>query len=408
MHMPSRFHRSRLAIITWGHFLNDCYGSFFAPILPLLIEKLSLSLTMASGLASIASITSAVFQPIYGMASDRIRGRLFVVIGPLLSTVCMSLIGVAPNAALIGLLLLLAGVGSAAFHPQAVAAAGAVSGDRKGFGISVFIFGGSVGFAIGPLAIIGAVHLWGLERSYYAMVPGLLSVLLLGLYLRVPGEVMRRERVLSLTAAFKGSRKSMVVLFSIAVLREFTRIAVVTFLPIFLVMQGRSLAAGGITLALFSMAGALGGMVGGSLSDAWGRKTVILLSGLLCVPLLHAMFLTDGLVSLLFLILAAGTLSGANSVIIALAQELVPSRAGTASSLVMGLGWGVAGVLLIGFGTLAEAISVSRALDIAVTLPLLAAALALALPKYAPAEAKQADPRAAMALQSKVGAEELS
>jgi MFS transporter, FSR family, fosmidomycin resistance protein len=401
MHTPGTFQRSRLAIVTWGHFLNDCYGSFFAPILPLLIEKLSLSLTMASGLASIASITSAVFQPIYGMASDRIRGRLFIVIGPLLSTVCMSLIGVAPNAALVGVLLLLAGVGSAAFHPQAVAAAGAVSGERKGFGISIFIFGGSVGFAIGPLAIIGAVHLWGLERSYYAMIPGLLSVLLLGLYLKVPTGAVRRERVLSLTAAFKGSQKFMALLFSIAVIREFTRVAVVTFLPIFLVMQGRSLAAGGITLALFSMAGALGGMIGGSLSDVWGRKMVILASGFLCVPLLHGMFLTDGLVSLLFLILAAGTLSGANSVIIALAQELVPSRAGTASSLVMGLGWGVAGVLLIGFGTLAESISVSSALGIAATLPLLTVALALALPRHTPAEAERARPADAMVLQSK-------
>jgi FSR family fosmidomycin resistance protein-like MFS transporter len=402
MHASAEMQRSRLALVTWGHFLNDCYGSFFAPILPLLIEKLSLSLTMASGLASIASITSAVFQPLYGMASDRLHGRSLIVIGPLLSTVCMSLIGVAPNAVLIGLLLLLAGVGSAAFHPQAVAAAGVLSGERKGFGISVFIFGGSVGFAVGPLAIIGAVHLWGLERSYYAMIPGLLSVLLLALYLKVPSGAVHRGRVLSLTAAFKGARKPMALLFAIAVIREFTRIAVVTFLPIFLVMQGRSLAAGGITLALFSMAGAVGGMIGGSLSDAWGRRTVIMASGLLCVPLLHGIFRTDGLLSLTFLVLAAGTLSGANSVIIALAQELVPSRAGTASSLVMGLGWGVAGVMLIGFGMLAESISVSRALDIAATLPLLAAGLTLALPKHPEVETEaQAESIGEMLVQSK-------
>jgi FSR family fosmidomycin resistance protein-like MFS transporter len=114
------------------------------------------------------------------------------------------------------------------------------------------------------------------------------------------------------------------------------------------------------------------------------------------------MFRTDGLMSLLLLILAAATLSGANSVIIALAQELVPSRAGTASSLVMGLGWGVAGVLLIGFGTLAEMIGVSRALDIAATLPLLAAGLALALPKHTPGETeKRAHVIGEMILQSK-------
>jgi hypothetical protein len=113
------------------------------------------------------------------------------------------------------------------------------------------------------------------------------------------------------------------------------------------------------------------------------------------------MFRSDGLLSLLLLVLAAGTLSGANSVIIALAQELVPSRAGTASSLVMGLGWGVAGVLLIGFGTLAETIGVSHALGIAATLPLLAAGLTLALPNHVPAVVGKTEPVGAVALQAK-------
>jgi FSR family fosmidomycin resistance protein-like MFS transporter len=207
--------------------------------------------------------------------------------------------------------------------------------------------------------------------------------------------------MLSLTAAFKGAHTSMALLFSIAVIREFTRLAVVTFLPILLALQGRSLTAGGVTLALFSLAGALGGMVGGSLSDTWGRKTVILASGLLCVPLLHGMFRTDGLVSLVFLVLAAASLSGANSVVIAFAQELVPSRAGTASSVVMGLGWGVAGVLLIGFGGLAEVLSVPRALDMAATLPLLAAGLAMALPRQTSSTRNHAEPSRQMVLQSK-------
>jgi MFS transporter, FSR family, fosmidomycin resistance protein len=114
------------------------------------------------------------------------------------------------------------------------------------------------------------------------------------------------------------------------------------------------------------------------------------------------MCLTDGVVWLCFLVLAAGTLSGANSVIITLAQELVPSRAGTASSVVMRLGWGAAGVLLIAFGTLAESISVSRALAIAATLPLLAAGLTLALPKHTPAETEeQTESVGKMVLQSK-------
>jgi len=382
MEVANRLQRSRLALVTLGHFLNDSYGSFFTPILPLLIEKLSLSLTAASGLASIPSITAAIFQPLYGMASDRIRGRLFILLGPFLSVICMGLIGVVPNAWLLGLLLLLAGLGSAAFHPQAVAAAGTVSGMRKGLGISVFTFGGSLGFAVGPLAIIGAVRFWGLDRSYYVTLPGLLCVLVMLLSLHVPTGKTDRARTASLVEAFEGAQRPMALLFAITVMREFTRLAVATFLPIVLAMQGRSLLAGGVTLSLFSLAGALGGMVGGVLSDTWGRKSIIAVSGLLCVPLLYGVFHTDGLLALGCLMLAAGTLSGANSVIIALAQELVPTRAGTASSVVMGLGWGVAGILLIGFGSLAEVIGVPRALDIAITLPLLAFGLSLWLPHH--------------------------
>ncbi len=184
----------------------------------------------------------------------------------------------------------------------------------------------------------------------------------------------------SLKTAFEGVYGPMSLLFSIAVLREFTRLAVVTFLPIYLTMKGSSLIMGGVTLTLFSLAGAAGGMIGGSLSDAWNRKGVIAISGLISVPLLLGVFRTDGWMSMVLLGLSSAALSAAHSVIIASAQELVPTRAGTASSLVMGLGWGLAGVVLIGFGSLAELITVPRALDLAALIPLVTVVMAWALP----------------------------
>src|SRR5262249_47939934 len=196
MKAANQLQRSRLLLVTLGHFLNDSYGSFFAPILPMLIEKLSLSLTAASGLASIPSITSALFQPLYGMASDRIRGRFFIILGPLVSVVCMGCLGVVPHAFLVAVLLL-AGLRSGAVHPPAVAAAGTVSGARRGFGIAVFTFGGSLGFAVGPLAIIGAMQCFGLDRSYYIILPGLLGVLVLLLALQVPTGTTAQARTTS-------------------------------------------------------------------------------------------------------------------------------------------------------------------------------------------------------------------
>ncbi len=370
----------RLGLATFGHFLNDCYAAFLTPLLPLLISQLSLSLTMASGLAAIPAITSSICQPLYGMASDRVQGRFFMLFGPALTIICMSSIGLAPNVAMLGVLLLVAGVGTAAFHPQAVAVAGSASGDRRGLGISLFGFGGNIGFALGPLVIIGMVHWLGLKGSALIAVPGFLGLWLLIRYLHVPYKTVERSQMASLKTAFEGVYGPMSLLFSIAVLREFTRLAVVTFLPIYLVMKGSSLIMGGITLTLFSLAGAAGGMIGGSLSDAWNRKGVIALSGVICVPLLLGVFRTDGWVSMILLGLSAAALSAAHSVIIASAQELVPARAGTASSLVMGLGWGLAGVVLIGFGTLAELITVPRALDLAALIPLVTVVMAWFLP----------------------------
>ena len=101
------------------------------------------------------------------------------------------------------------------------------------------------------------------------------------------------------------------------------------------------------------------------------------------------MFRTDGLIAILLLVLAAATLSAAHSVSIAFAQELVPERAGTASSLVMGFGWGLAGLGLVAFGSLAEMITVPRALDVAALIPLVAAGLALALPATTAAQSEQ-------------------
>lgn len=140
-----------------------------------------------------------------------------------------------------------------------------------------------------------------------------------------------------------------------------------------------------VVLGLFALSAAMvlvGRVVGGTLSDGWGRKRIIAGSGLLCVPFLYGVLHTDGLWALVCLALGAATLSGANSVVIAMAQELVPSRAGTASSLVMGLGWGVAGMLLMGFGSLAEVLGVPRALDITMAVPLLAFGLSLGLPHH--------------------------
>src|SRR6185503_9870520 len=114
---------SRLGLLAFAHLAIDAYSSFFSPLLPLLVAKLGLSLTMVGGLVALASITSSFGQPLFGLVSDRLHRPWFVAFGPIVAAVFMSAIGLAQNYATLATLLLLAGVGVAAFHPQAAALA---------------------------------------------------------------------------------------------------------------------------------------------------------------------------------------------------------------------------------------------------------------------------------------------
>ena len=46
--MPKQFNKTQVATISLAHLAHDTYSSFLAPILPLLIEKLGISLYLVA------------------------------------------------------------------------------------------------------------------------------------------------------------------------------------------------------------------------------------------------------------------------------------------------------------------------------------------------------------------------
>src|SRR3970040_1712570 len=150
---------------TCAHFLNDFYVAFLAPLLPLVVAKFNLSLALAGFLATVLTTSAAMSQPVVGAIADRLRRRIFVVAGPALTVAAMGLMGLAPTYALLVVLLLVAGTGTSSFHPQGAATAGEASGRRKGTGLSLFVAGGELGYALGPLVIALIVASRGLEAT---------------------------------------------------------------------------------------------------------------------------------------------------------------------------------------------------------------------------------------------------
>jgi FSR family fosmidomycin resistance protein-like MFS transporter len=343
----------RLGLLTVGHLTIDSYSSFFAPLLPLLMQKLGLNLTLVGTLVALASVGSSFSQPLFGLVADRLRRPWFVAFGPLTAAVFMSGLGLAPSYPALVALLMLAGIGVGAFHPQAAVLASAVS-PRRNLAMAFFVTGGTLGFSLGPLFAAEIVSRFGLDHTWLAAFPGLVvAALLLVWFARVtprPRHGARRPPLRELRPVLG----PLGLLYFATVARSTVSYGFMTFLPLYLHARGYGLSETGATVSLYLLLGALGGFFGGWLSDRIGGHRVIVSSFVGAVPLYVAFLLLPDRAGIPCLILGSFVLQASLPVNVVLGQELSPRHSSTISSLLMGAAWGV-GALLIGpIGALAD------------------------------------------------------
>ncbi|SVD72005.1 uncharacterized protein METZ01_LOCUS424859, partial [marine metagenome] len=222
----------KLFLLTFVHFLTDFYSSLLSPLLPVLILKLDLSLTMAGTLGAVALLTSSLFQPMMGILGDRMKKRYFIIVGPLFAAIFMSSIGLAPNFSILVFLVLLGGFGTASFHPQSVSMAGDVSGERRGFGVSLFIGGGTLGLAVSPLVSTWYVDRFGLENLVWLAIPAVVGVVLMSRSLPINNDSQKIVSLSQLMEQFRPHLNAMILLTVVVVIRTMAGIGFTMFLPV--------------------------------------------------------------------------------------------------------------------------------------------------------------------------------
>ncbi|MFQ5896320.1 MAG: MFS transporter, partial [Nitrospinota bacterium] len=154
------------------------------------------------------------------------------------------------------------------------------------------------------------------------------------------------------------------------------------FLPLYFVERGASLAVAGASVSVFLFSGALGGIVGGHLSDRFGRRTIILGSLAGAFPCLILFFASGGLWKVPWLVLSGALIFTSMSVIVAQAQEMFPANAALTSSLMLGVAWFSASLVLMGIGVVADWAGLGPTLSVGIPLAAgAAAALAATLPR---------------------------
>lgn len=314
------FQASAVMLLSACHFVHDVYSSFLAPLLPLLIQKLSLSLTQAGFLTTVMQLP-ALFNPVIGVWADRISVRWFIILAPTLTAVPMSLIGLAPGYASLLILLFITGISVSLFHVPSPVMIAKFSGDFKGRGMAFFMTGGELARTIGPLVAVGGVSLLSLEGFYPVMVLGLASSFWLFLKFKDIRLGNQHAAPATLKGAWSEMKGILLPLVGILCARGFMHAAITTFLPTFIEQKTGDFWLAGISLSLVEGSGVAGVLTAGSLSDRFGRRRVLLISLVGAPIMLMAFTWLEGWLRFAALIITGFTLLSTTPVMLALVQE---------------------------------------------------------------------------------------
>jgi FSR family fosmidomycin resistance protein-like MFS transporter len=379
--MPSvaRLHPT-VVLMACVHMIVDGYGNILAPLLPLLITRLDLSLAAAGTMTMLYQLAASVAQVGFGHLADRWNPRLLVMAGPVVSVTVLSLVGAASNPATLAVLLVVGGLGGAAFHPPAATLAHRLGSDRPGFSMSVYITGGSLGFALGPLLFAPFTERFGLGWTPLLALPGLTVIAFF--LARVPRFAWPTATAGGLSA-LRPYARPLTLLYLIVVLRTTTAIAISTFLPVMLTRRGMSVSAAGVIAAAYLLSSGIGGFFGGPAADRFGARRVIAWSLALSTPFLLAAPFLEGPIFVAVLMAGGFFLQSTLPVNVMFGQSLAPVSAATVSSLMMGFAWGTGGLTVPLTGLVADKVGIEMTLVGLALVPLVAAALALPLPRSA-------------------------
>ncbi len=383
-----RFRAGPVLTLSAGHAIHDTYTAFLAPLLPLFIESMGISIA-AAGMLRVFIQWPSLAQPWIGRLADRRDLRLLVVLAPALSAALMSLLGIAGSYVALAVLLLIVGVSSAGLHAVGPVLAGLASGHSLGRGMSFWMVGGELGRTLGPLIVVAAVQFLGLPGLPWLMIAGGLASALLYLQLgHLPSSARGVGTEANWWPVVRKMGPLLLPLSGFVIARSFLIEPLTTFLPVFMRQEGAALWLAGVALTVVEAAGVVGALFSGSLSDRLGRHRVLLVLvgvGPALMLLFVAITLWGGAATtylqLPLLLLLGLTQISITPVIMALTQEAYPENRALANGAYMALSFALRSLVTPAVGALGDTVGLPLAFAIGSLVQLLCLPLVLRLPQ---------------------------
>ncbi len=384
--------RRILAVLSYGHLATDLSQGAIPALLPVFKALFHLSYAGVGFVVLMANISSSIIQPAFGILSDRLRLRWMMPLGALLAGGGMTLAVFSPHYAVMVSLVLVSGLGVAAFHPEGYRFAGLAAGERRATGMSYFSVGGNIGYGLGPAAASLALSLAGVHGMVYLMAFSIPAAILLWRMV----DARQRERleanwVAPATVASPGGAAGplgrenstwiLVLLVAFVVLRSWVSVGTASFIPLYYAeIRHLDPRYGGTLVSLFLGAGAVGTLFGGIAADRFGRRALLIFSMTILPPLLLMLTRASGAWTMTAATIAGMAAVSTFAVVMVMAQDLMPERVGMISGLIIGFAVGMGGIGVTLLGAIADRWGLQVAMDITALLPTAALAIALGLP----------------------------
>ena len=340
----------KLYLIYFQHFLNDLHVSFLQTFLPFLVEKLDITVAQAGILTALPGLFDMLLQPFFGFVSDMTCRPYMIAWAPILTALGASLIPSAPSYGTALILVSIWGLGSTIFHPQAHGSIGYIGTiEKMPIQLAFFSALGILGSSMSPLY---ATFLFKYCRHTPLNLFPVIPVAAMGIffwtvipYIRKTTEKNRQcstNFLKNATQVFSNIRSVWLVTF----LRGITNQGVKFLFPLLVASRGGGIEKIGFSLFLLQLAKVLAPLAAGRLAIRYHSKKVLFFTQGLSPLLMFPELFNDGWLPLISFLLGNAFLVSSSPLLVARAQKLAPTSKSMATSLIMGVAFGLSGLMM--------------------------------------------------------------
>ncbi len=369
---------SILVAISAAHLLNDLLQAVIPAIYPRLEQKYGLSLAQIGMITLCYQLAASIFQPVVGAYTDKNPKPYSQIAGMFFTMAGICLLAYAPSYGYILLSVVLVGIGSSIFHPEASRVAYMASNGRRSFAQSVFQIGGNIGTAMAPLLVAWIVLPRGQQHILWFVGFAILAQIILGYIAnwysnRLKHTVKNAKKIIRLPDLSSLKISSSIGILLVLIFSKYFYVASITSYFQFYTMDkfGLNEVQAQVYLFYFLIAVAVGTLLGGIFGDRFGRKYVIWFSVLGAAPFTLALPYVDMHLTGILIVIIGLIISSAFPAILVYAQELLPKKLGMVSGLFYGFAFGMGGLGSAVLGWWADATSIEYIYHICSYLPLI-------------------------------------